>query len=288
VSVAEAIRIECSAVSDPGQVRPTNEDQFLIGDLRKSLMIYQTSLSRQDHSRLIGDPQGRLLLVADGMGGMGGGRTASSVVVDTVVEYVVNVMPWFFRLDQAHEEDLRGELAAVVKRCEASLRQAAERGEGSPRMGTTLTLAYLLWPRAYVVHAGDSRCYLFRDGSLRQVTRDQTLAQRLAENRVLTPEQAEESSWRNVLWSAIGGAAEELRPEVYTLELEVGDALLLCTDGLTKHVPDREIASVLAARVSADDACRKLVGLANRAGGTDNVTVVLAACASVDAQEAAA
>ncbi len=287
--MAEMIEIDCSATSDPGQVRQTNEDQFLIGDLRKSLMIYQTSLARQDHSRLFGDPQGRLLLVADGMGGMGGGRTASTVVVDTVVEYVVNVMPWFFRLDEAREDDLRSQLETVVKQCEASVRRAAEQGEGAAKMGTTLTLAYVLWPRAYVVHAGDSRCYLFRDGSLRQVTRDQTLAQRLAEERVLTAEQAEESSWRNVLWSAIGGGAEELRPEVYKVELQVGDALLLCTDGLTKHVPDQEIGAVLASRASADDACRRLVGLANRGGGTDNVTVVVAGFAPrVDPDEAAA
>jgi protein phosphatase len=103
------------------------------------------------------------------------------------------------------------------------------------------------------------------------------MAQRLADEKVLTPEQAQESSWRDVLWSAVGGGAEELAPEVYRVDLERGDALVLCTDGLTKHVGDEEIASVMRTRTSAEDACRRLVGGAYEAGGTDNVTVAIAA-----------
>jgi serine/threonine protein phosphatase PrpC len=129
----------------------------------------------------------------------------------------------------------------------------------------------------YVVHAGDSRCYLFRGGHAHQVTRDQTIAQRLADARVLTPDQARESSWRNVVWSAVGGGTDGLHTEVYKLDLEPRDVLLLCTDGLTKHVADDEIASVLGNGSSAEETCRRLVGMANEAGGTDNITVAVAA-----------
>jgi serine/threonine protein phosphatase PrpC len=268
-------RIECHAVSDRGRVRTTNEDQFLVGDLARTLLIGQTSLSREDHSRLVGDPLGKLLVVADGMGGMGGGSLASSVAVDTLVGYVLNAMPWFFGLDEKRQDDLADELKAAVERCQAAVERAA--GEDHAPMGTTLTMAYVLWPRAYVLHVGDSRCYVFRAGHVLQVTRDQTMAQRLADSGVLDGKQAAESSWKDVLWSAIGGGESELAPEVYKVHLEAGDALLLCTDGLTKHVGDDEIAAVLAGHASAEDACVKLVGLAKAAGGSDNVTVAVAA-----------
>jgi protein phosphatase len=271
------MKVECYALSDLGRVRPRNEDQYLLGSLQKCIMIQLTSLSREDHSRLVGDPQGSLIVVADGMGGMGAGSVASSLAVDTVVSYVLNVMPWFFRLDEALESDLGDELKAGLARCAEVVGRAADAGEGTPYMGTTLTMAYVLWPRAYVVHAGDSRCYLFRGGHAHQVTRDQTIAQRLADARVLTPDQARESSWRNVVWSAVGGGTDGLHTEVYKLDLEPRDVLLLCTDGLTKHVADDEIASVLGNGSSAEETCRRLVGMANEAGGTDNITVAVAA-----------
>lgn len=274
--MSERVRIECYSVSSPGRVRPSNQDQYLIGTLAKSILIQQTSMDKRDHSRLMGDSLGQLLLVADGMGGMGGGNVASSLAVEAVVSYALNAMPWFLRLDQSREQELGRELKAAVERSAEAVRAAAASDPELAKMGTTLTMAYLVWPRAYVVHAGDSRCYLFREGRLFQVTRDQTMAQKLVDQKVLTEEQAGKSTWRNVLWSAIGGTAE-LYAEVYKVLLAPGDALLLCTDGLTKHVSDEQIGSVLAERDSPEDACRRLVGLANEAGGTDNVTVVIAA-----------
>ncbi len=271
------VRIECYAVSSPGQVRPTNQDQYLIGTLAKSILVQQTGLDRRDHSRLMGDPLGKLLVVADGMGGMGGGGVASKLAVEAVASYALNAMPWFLRFDERREEDLGRELKAAVERSAEAVRTAAASDPELARMGTTLTMAYVVWPRAYVVHAGDSRCCLFRAGRLYQVTRDQTVAQKLLDQEILTAEEASKSTWRNVLWSSVGGGAAELYSEVYKLVLESGDVLLLCTDGLNKHVSDEQITSVLAEDYSPEDACRRLVGLANEAGGTDNVTVVIAA-----------
>ena len=274
------VSIESYAVSSPGQVRPTNQDQYLIGDLVKSILIQQTDLDRPEHSRVMGDPLGKLLVVADGMGGMGGGGVASKVAVEAVVRYVLNAMPWFLTFDEQREQDLGRELKTAVERSAEAVRTAATTDPELARMGTTLTIAYLAWPRAYVVHAGDSRCYLFRAGSLLQVTRDQTVAQKFVDEKVLTAEQADKSKWRNVLWSSVGGGTAELYAEVYKLVLEAGDLLLLCSDGLNKHVSDEQIASVLTERESTEGACRHLVRMANQAGGSDNVTVVIAAALS--------
>jgi serine/threonine protein phosphatase PrpC len=268
--------IEIYAVSDPGKVRSTNQDQYLIGSLAKSIQIEQTGLDREDHSRLMGSPLGKLLVVADGMGGMGGGDVASKVAVQAVVNYALNVMPWFLTFDGDREKDLGRELKAAVETSAEAVRVAATANPELARMGTTLTMAYVAWPRAYVVHAGDSRCYLFRAARLFQVTRDQTMAQKLLDEKVLTPEQAEDSSWRNVLWSSVGAGTAELFVEVYRVLLAPGDILLMCTDGLYKHVADEQIASVLAERRTPEDACRHLVGMANTAGGTDNITVAIA------------
>ena len=114
------------------------------------------------------------------------------------------------------------------------------------RMGTTLTLAYVQWPRLYVVHAGDSRCYLLRGARLHRITRDHTIAQQMVDRGTLTADQAAESRWNHVIWNCVGGGKHELNPDVHKAALEPGDVLLLCTDGLTKAVPDGRVAEVLA------------------------------------------
>jgi protein phosphatase len=269
--------VDVFGATDVGRKRKVNEDQFMIGELSKSILVRQTSLSHADHQRFHGGAQGKLLIVADGMGGHGGGDVASSVAVDTLVRYVLNIMPWFFGLTDAREDELMDELKAALQRCQKSVLRAAESEGGDSRMGTTLTMAYVLWPRLYVVHAGDSRCYLSRASSLEQVTRDHTMAQQLVDQKVMSPDQAEKSKWSSVLWNAIGGGKDELSPEVYRGTLEMGDTLVLCSDGLTKHLDDDAISSQLHAHpTSAREAAEALVRKANERGGTDNVTVVVA------------
>jgi protein phosphatase len=143
-------------------------------------------------------------------------------------------------------------------------------------MGTTLTLAYVLWPRAYVIHAGDSRAYLHRDGVLQQLTRDQTVAQRMVDEGLLAPEKADSTRWANVLSSCISARPEALQMDVYRVTLQAGDTLVLCTDGLTKPLTDDAIAGHLAAvpRDGAATVVQRLVDAANDAGGPDNITAV--------------
>lgn len=266
---------ECFGLTDRGRRRQINEDQFLVADLAKTMLVRDTSLAAPQSARLVGAPQGRLLLVADGMGGRGAGRLASSVAVDSVVDQLLNVMPWFYGLDQSHEGDLTSALKTSMTRCQARVRVAAQAEKANPFLGTTLTMAYVIWPRAYIVHVGDTRCYLWRGGELLQISKDHTLAQRLAEGPPRTPE-PRASRWRNVLWNAIGGDTDTLSPEVYKVSLRPHDALLLCTDGLGKHMSDAELAGELASNCSVEELCRRLVGMANERGGRDNVTVVMA------------
>lgn len=270
-------RIDVAGLSDIGRVRKVNEDQFVVAALSKSLLVKETTLQLFDQTRLFGGSQGHLLMVADGMGGAAAGKDASAIAVDTVTNYVLNTMPWFFRLDQAHEGDLREELQSAIERAQTTVHQLSEGSPSRQGMGTTLTMAYILWPRLYVVHVGDSRCYVLRKLTLRQITRDHTLAQRHVEEGVLTPEEAEESRLANVLLNAIGGdGPDEVQPEVYKTTLEIGDTVLLCSDGLTKHVDDNNIAAILGTRPSARQACRALVDSANADGGEDNITAVVA------------
>jgi PPM family protein phosphatase len=269
-------KMDCFGLTDAGLARGANEDQFLIADLNKSMLVHQTSLSHEDHTRLFGGSQGKLLLVADGMGGQAGGRQASALAVEGLASYVLNTMPWFYRLAEGHEDDLREELKAALEACQRRVEGAAEARPGGGRMGTTLTMAYVLWPRLFVVHAGDSRCYLLRDGRLHRVTTDHTVAQQLVERGVLGPEEAGESRWSHVLWNCIGGGSHELNPDVYKATLQLGDTLLLCTDGLTKVVSDAEILRTLRRGERAREACDRLVALANAGGGPDNVTAVVA------------
>jgi protein phosphatase len=140
-------------------------------------------------------------------------------------------------------------------------------------MATTLTMVAVFWPMAYLVHVGDSRCYRLRDGELQRLTHDQTMAQALIDAGALTVSKGEMSPLKHVLTSAIG--ADEASPEVVMDKLRWDDVMLLCSDGLTKHVTDEEIHAELAAHRSARETVERLVNMALERGGSDNVTVVI-------------
>lgn len=266
--------IDCFGLTDRGRVRGHNEDQFLIADLDRSMLVRQTSLDTDDHTRLRGGPWGHLFVVADGVGGAAGGRRASGLVVKTLTRYVLHTMPWFFRLRPDGEDDLGDELRAALEACRDAVAAAAVQ-PGLGQMGTTVTLAYVLGPRLYVVHAGDSRAYLARGGKLFPLTRDHTVAQAMADRGTLTQEEADKSRWGRVLTKCVSAAEGRVAPDVHKVRLRAGDTLLLCTDGLSKSVSDERVAGLLAGGTS-EDAARRLVAAANDAGGEDNVTVVVA------------
>jgi protein phosphatase len=276
--VAARIRVDASGATSIGQERARNEDQFLVANFARTMQVRSTSLVAGASQCLPGSAQGTLLVVADGMGGHGGGDVASALAVKTVAEYLCNVLPSREdaapRTRQDSQPGVRQGLREAVTESERELRRAAEHGVGGARMGTTLTMAYAHFPRAYIAHVGDSRCYLWRAGTLRRLTRDHTLAELRHE---LGAAGEHLPSHHHILWNALGGGDESwAKPDILRVALAPGDALVLCSDGLTRHIDDKRIGAVLGETGCAGDACTRLVAAANAAGGRDNITVVVA------------
>ncbi len=261
------LRPDFHGESDPGLVRPANEDQFLIAELSQSMVVHGTTLAIEEETSLRGGRPGFLFLVADGQVGAPAGERASLLAVQGVVRSVLAAMPDFHRLED-REEDFEKELRSVLEKCQLAVAADVRENPSREGMATTLTMAYVLWPRLYVVHVGDARAYLHHAGRLEQITTDHTLQP--------PPPNVEGARARKVLWNVIGGETPEVWPDVYKATLEPGDLLLLATDGLHREIPDPAIMEILRGSRDAHDACRSLVEAAKRAGGRDNVTVVVA------------
>jgi len=266
--------IDASGGSDTGRIRSVNEDQFLIGQLDKSLLVVGTSLPGGTKHRLIGAPEGQVFCVADGLGGHAAGEQASSTAVDTIAHYLLHTMPCFFRARCREQKELQNELHAAVNRAQGAVQQQAAEHARMRGMGTTLTLAFLQWPRLHLVHVGDSRCYLLRD-ELRQVTRDHTILQQWLDEGLLRAGEQADPALGHALWNAITDSGDEVFADISLHELQPGDTLLLCTDGLIRHVEDDAIADILRTSANAALAVQALIDAANDGGGSDNITVVV-------------
>jgi PPM family protein phosphatase len=265
--------IDVFGLTDPGRVRRTNQDHFLIASLHKLLRVHQSSIPPDDLTPLVTESRGFVFVVADGVGGRPDGDKASGTVVRTIAHYVTHLTDLYRRLDAERESLFLAELERAVLETHHVLLEEGQREYGGPGGATTLTMLFALWPRAYLVHLGDSACFRLRDGQVERLTRDQTLAEDLVQAGALTRAEAEHSPFRNVLASALGG--RQATPMTLVTDARRGDAVLLCTDGLTKHVPEDEIAEHLRTLRSSEQVCRDLVRLANERGGTDNVTVLV-------------
>ncbi|WP_168566655.1 PP2C family protein-serine/threonine phosphatase [Crateriforma spongiae] len=265
-------------MTDVGRKRRVNQDQFLIAQLNKSMLVTSTSLPLNHRSRLYGGIQGLLFLVADGMGGHAAGEKASSLAIDNLITQLLNSVHWFFQIDHDCEEDFIEDLKELLKNTHRRILSESAVNAEQQGMGTTLTMAHVVWPRLYVVHAGDSRCYLIRGGECQQLTTDHTLARKLVESGGLKPEDEATSRWSNVLWNVLGGQNEDgdLIAEVRRATLEPGDTILLCSDGLYRYLDEATLASVVSGSDDLPAICQDLINRANDAGGEDNITVVLA------------
>jgi len=270
------IQDDVFGLTHTGKVRTENEDQFLVAGIHKALDISQTSLAAHDRARLLGGKLGALLVVADGVGGAAAGAQASGLAVDALISYITFTMPCFFHFAEDVSGDVLREIATAFQKSHEKVLAEASGLAGQEGMATTLTMAYVLWPRAFIVQVGDSRLYLQREGWLDQITRDQTMAEDLVDQGILKPDMAKKSRWSNVLSSAVGGRNPTVDPVLYDLGLVPDDTLLLCSDGLTKHVADSDISTILTNAASAEAAVRTLVEAALDGGGTDNVTAVVA------------
>ena len=266
-----AVTIDAYGLTDRGKVRPDNEDHFLVAHIHKEVDLLCGSLSEEALSHRIGRAGAQLLVVADGVGGGPDGDVASEKTAAAVLTYAGKTAGCFQGLDVDSEHHLLESLQKTVEDVHHQLQESSGEQQKSP--ATTLTLVLLVWPRAYVVHVGDSRAYVRRQGRVQALTRDQTLGEFLVAAGAWSEDQAAQASTANTLTSAVGGS--EMTPSVGLIDLEPGDSLLLCTDGLTNLVPMDRIAGVLALPIDAKGMVEQLVKDALAAGGSDNVSVIV-------------
>lgn len=264
--------IDVYGLTHKGLVRDDNQDHFLLAAIHKRVQVLQTSLTAQERSPISDERLAFLAMVADGVGGGEGGERASATTLEVATQYFIASTDCYYRADGTDQAFIDVLQDAALRCHEAVLARAQDEGHGRT-MATTLTLWMGLWPSYYLLQVGDSRYYLYRDGELSQVTRDQTMAQDLIDEGVFTRAVAAKSRYANILSSAIGG--QHALPVITRLQADWHNVHLLCTDGLTKHVSDELIRDRLANMTSSKQVCEQLLQDALDGGGTDNVSIVV-------------
>jgi PPM family protein phosphatase len=269
------VEVTTAAATDPGKVRANNEDHYLVARLAKSMQICHSSL-KHDGPMRFSDEDGYLMVVADGMGGAAAGERASALALESVEQFTLNTLKWFLHLGGSDESVLKAELRHGLESADRAVVRQAEQDVKLAGMGTTLTMAYSVGEDLFIVHAGDSRAYLYRDGGLEQITSDHTLVQLLVTGGVLSREDAKTHRRRNVVTNVIGGPTPGVHAEIHKVRLAHDDVLLMCTDGLTEPVADAEIAAILGETRDPSQAVDRLLARALEKGGPDNVTAIVA------------
>ena len=275
------LRVSSYGLSDRGQARSSNEDGFVIADFARTLSVQHTNIPQPKSSDSF--HRVHVFLVADGVGGSSAGEVASTLSVKTIEDLLLNTFRRLTTLEPGEEQSVLNDLRAALFQTDHRIFHEAHRHPEWRGMGTTLTMALAVNQRLLVAHAGDSRCYLFSHGVLQQLTHDHTVTAELADKGLITPNETATHPWRHVVTNLLGGSEPGVRVELHSLELRAGDVVLLCSDGLTEMVPEDEIASALGAAADPQTACEALVGEANRRGGRDNITAIVARFESADA-----
>jgi serine/threonine protein phosphatase PrpC len=252
--------MEVSGKTDVGLRRKLNEDQFLF------------------------DADTNLLAVCDGMGGHNAGEVASRIAIETLASFIERShkekeITWPYGLDPALSFD-GNRVRTAIQIANKKVYKAADNREEYTGMGTTVVAAIVTESTVTVGSAGDSRCYVFHDGELRQITRDDSWVAAAGADGILSPAELARHPLRNVITKAIG-AKDQIEIDIVEQDLEPGDTVLLCSDGLHAMIDDTAITEIMAQGGTVDEIAARLVEAANSAGGKDNVTVVLARVAAV-------
>lgn len=265
---APDLYVTISTRTDPGRTRDHNEDTFLVANLSTG----RTHVDPVAVTEPVGE-RGHLLLVADGMGGAAAGELASSMAADLIFGHLAQV--WTGDAERTPDR-FTFLLKEAVSLANMQINTYAVAHPEFRGMGTTATVAGVLDGRLYVAQVGDSRAYLVRGGEAVQLTKDQSLTQRLVDAGEMTEEQAERSERRNIILQALG-PDPHIRVELTWHELHHGDTLVLCSDGLSGQVRREEIAQAVSVDTSElGGVTEALIATANDRGGPDNITVVLA------------
>ena len=264
--------LDVFGLTHPGKVRTENQDHFLVGSLRGRLNIRMTSLPSNQRLPIEEERVASFMMVADGVGGGQKGEEASRMALEEVARYISEGARCYYRADDS-EGDFGRALEQAARKTHQAIRERAAEDRATAGMATTLTLFIGVWPWSYVLQVGDSRYYRFSDGVLSQISRDQTVAQALVDQGLLTQELSAHSPLANVLASSMGGP--QTAPVVSRIPNSWENIHLLASDGLTKHVPDERIAERLGAMQSARQVCEDLLQDALDGGGTDNITIIV-------------
>jgi protein phosphatase len=271
-------------LTDPGRVRASNEDHFAVLELTRALTVHQTSFLQP--AARYSSHRAHAFLVADGMGGHQAGEVASCLSVEAVEAFLLDTLKRFSNLQACEEPNALQELQTALRYADAQIFEEASRHPEWQGVGTTLTLAFLVNWRLFLAHAGDSRCYLFSEGVLRQLTRDHSFVAELVRRGVVPPGKGPRHPYRHLVTNVLGGPKPGVGVELHRLDLHPEDRILLCSDGLTDMVPDEGIAAVLGAEPEPQRACEQLVALANERDGEDNITVIVARMMSAEGAQA--
>ena len=273
------VRADIAALTHPG-ARPNNEDAYIVYRLGRFMECVASNLPAEDLPAWY-DDSGHLLIIGDGLGGAASGEVASRTALLSLIEQIKRSPKWALKLDDPATREV--EIHELISRSRAYLQQMhaaiRERQAQDPRhegMGTTLTSAYTVGGDLFVMHVGDSRAYSLRGGRLFRITRDHTVAQEYADRGRMPQSAVEKHPLSHVLTRALGSPVEKLESDTHHRDIEDGDRLLLCSDGLTKVASEEDIASTMLAHPASEDACRALVDLALARGGPDNITVIVA------------
>jgi serine/threonine protein phosphatase PrpC len=242
--------IEIGWMTNRGRRRDHNEDN-----------LYVFSAPDTDH-----DGRGMLLAVADGMGGHAGGEYASRIAVESLGE--------FYEPRNGENPPAQDALRTCIDKAHTTIYTQAQNSAILKGMGTTLTAALIDKNTLNIGQVGDSRCYLIRNGSIKQLTNDHSLVAEQIRMGLITPDEAAHHPARNIITRALG-TKEKVEPDFYTFPLEPDDRILMCSDGLHGVVEDTKILELTLASASAPAACVRLVEEANANGGPDNITVVI-------------
>ncbi|HEU4763964.1 MAG TPA: protein phosphatase 2C domain-containing protein [Gemmatimonadales bacterium] len=262
---SKPVRVSVFGKTDVGRTRDHNEDTFLVADLstKKASLLPEV----RDHE--VG-PRGSFFMVADGMGGAAAGEVASAMAADLIYQHLASA--W------AQDPDVSAQRFAfrmkeAVEVANQKIHQYTKEHPEVRGMGTTLTAAGVFGDKLYLTQIGDSRGYLIRGGAAIQLTKDQSLMQRLVDAGELTEAEAEVSERRNIILQALG-PDPRVRVDLTYQPLRRGDLLVLCSDGLSGQVKKDEIGALAAQHPDLGDLCAALIALANERGGPDNITAV--------------
>jgi protein phosphatase len=254
-----------------GNTRKTNQDHFLLASVHRRVSVHQTSLTSTARLPVGEERLAYIAMVADGVGS-GMGEEASRIAVESAMQYVTRSMECLYHGDTGSEAFINA-LEEAAMQSHAAVRQRAAEFPAGESMATTLTLRLGVWPWYYLLQVGDSRYYLYREGQLSQLTNDQTMAEDMLAEGVFKRTDQFMARWSHILSSAIGG--RETNPVVTRVRADWRNVHLMCSDGLTKHVPNERIAARLRDMTSARQVCEALLQDALEDGGSDNVTIVV-------------